>query len=188
MRIGFDIDGVLFPWDETARDALVARFGIVRPGPSTEWSYLKKAITPEQWRWLWSPEGQDWSFGRFDVYPGASEAVLAILKAGHEVHFVTHRDPRRASAHTAAYLARHFKAHPWAGVHVLQTGTPKHALMEWDVFVDDKPSTVFEMLTHTGAQVFSPVRAWNDTLEELESPRLVRYIDPACVAEWVLER
>jgi hypothetical protein len=60
------------------------------------------------------------------------------------------------------------------------------------VFIDDKPETVWDFLANTGAQVFSPVRAWN--VEELEgyassgTPGLVHYDDPRQVAEWVLAR
>lgn len=191
MRIGVDIDGVLFPWDECARDALVHRFGIERPGPSTHWNYLKEVLPRDQWNWLWSAEGQDDTFGHVEaVYPGVVEAFSSILKSGHEVHFVTHRDPRRTALHTAAFLTFWFGSHPWAGVHVIQRGMAKCDLAAWDVFVDDKAETCEEMLFRTRAQVFAPVRPWNTELERFHctSPasRFIHYTDPREVAEWVL--
>lgn len=189
MKVGVDIDGVLYPWDDCARDALVERFGIERPGPSLSWTWLKENITGEQWAWLWTAQGQDATFSRLDVYPGVVPAFNAILKAGHEVHFVTHRDPRRTAVPTAEFLSAHFRRHPWAGVHVIQNGTPKRSLARWDVFVDDKPETVLGMLVNTRAHVFCPYRPWNaelDGLDGIASPRLTRYADPRAVADWVL--
>lgn len=185
MLIGFDIDGVLFPWDEAARDALVAKFGIERPGESTTWSYLKTVLEPEQWAWLWGREGQDATFGQVGrTYPGAVDAVMELLKAGHVVHFVTHRDPRRTAVHTATFLALHFGRHPWGGVHVIRNDVPKRRLADWDVFVDDKPETVWDFMTWTSAAVFAPVRPWNvDELEDADG--LTCYHDPAAIVEWV---
>lgn len=192
MLIGIDIDGVLYPWDECARDALVVKFGIERPGPSLDWDYLKNNIDPAHWRWLWTEEGQNLCFGRVPrAYPGVVEAVNSILRSGeHEVHFVTHRDPRRTAGHTAAFLQYHFGGHPWAGVHVLQASYPKRRLARWDVFIDDKPETVWDFLANTNAQVFSPVRPWNGELAEDEAAttKLIRYDDPRQVAAWVLSR
>ena len=192
MRIGFDIDGVLYPWTDAANDALAAKFGGRKLGEHLHWDWLKGQIPSEQWRWLWSAEGQRYSFGHVErIYPGVVDAVNAILRVPeNRVHFVTHRDPRRTAEATARFLARHFGGHPWAGVHVVQNNVPKFSLAEWDVFVDDKPETVEELLTFSRAQVFTPARPWNEGLASLAElhPRLIRYEDPAEVAEWVLER
>lgn len=176
MNIGIDIDGVLFPWADLANEAVMERFGIPDPGPHDNWLHLKEHTTGEQWAWLWSAEGQDVVFSQVErTYPDAIEAVLALLKSGAHVHFVTHRDPRRAAGHTADFLERHFGAHPWAGVHVVQNSVEKHALMNWDVFIDDKVETVRSMLEHTRAKVFAPVRPWNSELRGPEHPRFTRY-------------
>lgn len=188
MRIGIDIDGVLYPWTECANEALVAQFGIEDPGDHLHWDWVKEKVTKEQWAWLWSEEGQAASFGNWRrCYAGTSEAFGAILGSGHECHFVTHRDPAKASVDTALFLAHHFGRRSWAGLHVL-SGAPKHQLMEWDVFIDDKPETVLDMLIQTRAQVFAPVRPWNAELAGYDTPRLIRYADPTEVAEWVISR
>lgn len=187
MNIGIDIDGVLFPWSEAANEAVMEQFGVPDPGPHETWAHLMDRLTPDQWNWLWGTEGSDRVFGQgWRIYPGAREAFLKVLRPSeHRCHFVTHRDPRRTATWTAMYLARHFRAHPWAGVHVLQNAVPKHSLMEWDVFVDDKPSTVLDMLAHTRARVFAPMRPWNTELASLTNPRFTYYDDPAVVAEAV---
>lgn len=193
MLIGVDIDGVLFPWVDVANEAVAERFGIPNPGPHTCWDYLKDVLPPEAWRWLWSAEGQDVVFGQVErTYADAVEAVNALLKAGHRVHFVTHRDPRRTAVYTAAFLHLHFGRHPWAGVHVVQNSVAKRRLQRWDVFIDDKPETVWDFLGYTDAQVFAPVRPWNvDELDGYASsatPGLVHYTDPAAIVEWVEAR
>lgn len=187
MIVGLDIDGVIFPWSDVANEAVATRFDLPDPGPHVEWLHLKKTLTNEQWTWLWSREGQDTVFRQSSrVYPGVVPAFKAILRSpGNDVHFVTHRDPRRASLHTATFLGMHFGRHPWAGLHVVQNATAKHSLMDWDVFVDDKPSTVLGMLMWTEAMVFAPARPWNTELAEIDNPRFYRYEDPAIVAEFI---
>lgn len=181
MRIGVDIDGVLFPWDDVARDALVARFGIPRPGPSTYWHYLKDNVPPTCWRWLWTREGQHEVFSQVGhTYPGVVAVVNDLLKA-HEVHFVTHRDPRYTALSTATFLSSHFWRHPWAGVHVIQNSVEKHRLMRWDAFVDDKAETIWKLLAQERPRVFAPARLWNDELAGATD--LVRYTDPREILE-----
>jgi hypothetical protein len=187
MNIGIDIDGVLFPWADAANEAVMDKFGIPNPGPHAKWEHLRGKITSDQWAWLWGAEGSDEVFGRVGlVYPGVVPAFNALIKnQEHRCHFVTHRDPRRTALHTAEFLTRHFGGHPWAGVHVLQNSIPKHSLMEWDVFIDDKPETVLEMLTHTQAVVFSPKRPWNTELADIRHPRFLHYSDPQVVGDVV---
>lgn len=183
MRIGIDIDGVLFPWTDVANEAVMERFGVPDPGPHVEWEHLKNLLTRDQWGWLWTAEGQDVVFGQIErTYPGAVEAVNAITRHGeHEVHFVTHRDPRRAGVHTAAFLALHFGAHPWAGTHVIQAAMEKHRLARWDVFIDDKPETIWDFVANTDAEVFTPARPWNTELAD--DGWIHRYEDPQEIVE-----
>lgn len=182
LRIGIDIDGVLFPWDDVAREALASRFGIPKPGPSTYWHYLKDNIPPTCWRWLWTADGQRDVFcqvGR--TYPGAVEAVCDLLRAGHQVHFVTHRDPRHTAVHTATFLQLHFGKYQWAGVHVVQNSVHKASLQKWDAFVDDKPKTVWSLLERERIRVFAPARPWNEELDD--SLHLIRYEHPREIVE-----
>jgi hypothetical protein len=185
VRIGLDIDGVLYPWDDCAREALAAKFGRPKLGPSLRWDWIKENTTSEEWAWLWSKEGQDACFGKtWRHYPGVREAVARMLRT-HEVHFVTHRDPRRTAIHTAEFLEHHFGQHPWAGVHVIQRSTRKAALQDWDVFVDDKPETVVDFLVNSRARVFAPRRSWNADLIGHDGPRFAYYDHLSEVAEAV---
>ncbi len=183
MRIGVDIDGVLFPWDTVAREAIADRFGI-NLGPSDRWYAIKETAGKPAWKWLWSREGQDHVFGQVSqCYPDAVEAVRALILGGHKVHFVTHRDPARTLGHTAAFLEAHFQGTRWAGVHSARK-TPKRTLGPWDVFVDDKPDTVRDFVANTGARVFAPRRTWNAELGVYVFPTFTYYDDPWAIVDW----
>ena len=192
MRIGIDIDGVLFPFDKVARHVLAHQF----PGrkvpqhPSKSWSALKGEVAPELWRWLWSPEGQHRVFRMIDYrYGDAIEVVREVIsETDHEVHFVTHRDPAITGTYTSRFLAEHFHGLRWAGLHMLgqRATTPKETLADWDVFIDDKPETVLRFLELERTQVFAPRRTWNQA--ELDGVHgLVYYDDAHEIVEWVEE-
>jgi hypothetical protein len=182
MRIGVDIDGVLFPWDDVAARLASERFGLLYPGPSSHWHHLKDTLPPDAWRWLWTQEGSDAVFSRlWEVYPGIVGVVRELFKAGHEVHFVTHRDPRHTAVWTGAYLTYHFGRYQWAGVHIIRNSVEKHRLLRWDAFVEDKPETVLALLKEERIRVFAPARPWNTELED--ELFLTRYDDPRQILE-----
>ena len=184
MRIGVDIDGVLFPWDQVARWSVRNQFGddACPSETSTHWKGLKDELTKEQWRWVWG-EGRGHVFGSLDCYPDAVWAVSDLIRMGHEVHFVTHRDPATTLHHTAGFLRYHFDG-PWAGVHSVRSTTPKETLADWDVFIDDKPETILRFLELERTKVFAPRRTWNEA--ELDGVQgLVYYDDAREIVEWV---
>lgn len=92
-RILLDVDGVMAEFTHH----LCSQIGLQaeEPDPSTftEWDFIKHHLTTHQAKvcdeilskpdfWFTQP-----------LMPGAKEAVDLFLKAGHEVHFVTHRWP-----------------------------------------------------------------------------------------------
>lgn len=185
MRIGIDIDGVLFPWADAANEALMQRFGLPDPGPHRAWEYLKDSVHPDQWAWLWSQEGSDAVFSQVErTYPGVVDVVTWLLSR-HECHFVTHRSPQRTALHTAAFLRHHFGRKPWAGMHLITNATRKAGVLAWDVFIDDKPATVHDFLATTNAQVFAPVRPWNMELADVLWPAFCHYHEPCEIVQWL---
>lgn len=184
MRIGIDIDGVLYPWTDYANAAVMRQFGVPDPGEHLHWDHLLEQVGQERFGWLWTLDAAEEVFGWRGTYPGVAKAFGSILDSGHECHFVTHRNPALTGALTANFLEYHFGHKKWAGLHVLSR-TPKHTVLEWDVFIDDKPDTVLDMLKHTDAKVFAPARPWNTRLVPFAGTRLIRYDDPSQVAEWV---
>lgn len=54
MRIGVDVDGVVYDWEGQAREMLGEK-GVILP-PSTGWNSIKESVDSRWWEWLWSPE------------------------------------------------------------------------------------------------------------------------------------
>lgn len=172
LRIGIDVDGCVYPWTRAVNEALTERFGITGLGEHTHWDYLQETITKQQWDWAWSSEAAEVIFGRLDlIFPGAREAVNGLC-AEHEVHFVTHRHPRRVAGITGRWLNYHFRN--YAGVHVIHNRCEKQTLGHWDVFIDDKVSTVEAFLEHTDALILAPRRSYNQELTTRGQLRVFR--------------
>lgn len=159
MRIGIDVDGTLYRWTTSVNAAVEERFGVAGlDDPHPRWDYLREVLTPEQWRWVWSRDAAEAVFGRRDMaYPGSRRAVNSIC-AEHEVHFVTHRNPRVLTGVTGQWLASRYFG--YAGVHVLYHSVSKVGLADWDVFVDDKAETIAEF-ENAGVRILIPDRPWN---------------------------
>ena len=189
MKIGIDLDGVLYNWDAEARALLNERYGDVSPNTSTSWYGLRSEVTKSAWNWLWSPEGQALAFGNLaSVYEDMVDTAAALMEADHEVHFVTHRDPRNAAVPTAQLLQHHFWRHRWAGLHLIRSTTQKCDLSRFDVFVDDRPETIYGFMDRRpGTKLFAPSRPWNTELAEDmdDDDRVEVYTDAADVYHWV---
>lgn len=187
MRVGFDIDGVIYPWSDAANFAVMDQFGVEDPGPHVHWYHLRDVIGKERYDWCWTDEGMGMIFGQFgasfehpDGTPGRSYPwIIGVVQRflehpDIEVHFVTHRHPATLGAITAHYLRWMFPGQSWEGLHVLK-GTDKTAILQWDAFVDDKTKTVLALADVCPA-VFMPRRPWNG---DMDNPHVHVYDDPA---------
>lgn len=180
-----DIDGVLYPWEDKARAALQHRTGRTLE-PSGTWNGLRHQVSKSDWWWLWNtPEGRHASFGDPTAgYPDAVDAVRRMLENGHDVHFVTHRDPATTLGYTHQFLLYHFGGLRWAGVHSIRGSLEKYRLARWDVLVDDKPGVIWDTaLRSPGTKLFAPARTWNTDLED--DDRVTLYEDAVDIVAWV---
>jgi 5'(3')-deoxyribonucleotidase len=161
MRIGLDVDGCLYPWTKAVNQALLEKFGIKDLIDHPSWDYLHDTINSEQWRWIWSEEAAPYVFLRLDlIYEGAANVVNSLCH-NHEVHFVTHRNPRILTAITGAWLSEYFRN--YCGVHVLDNSIAKTTIYNWDLFIDDKPQTISEF-NEADIRIEFPTRPWNSEL------------------------
>ena len=159
MKIGIDIDGTIYPWTRAANEAVMQEFGIADPGPHTQWDHLKLLLPDDQFRWIWSYEAANAVFGRLDLIEPHAARVINDLARRHEVHFVTHRNPHKTAVATAAWVSLHFEG--YRGLHVLDNSVKKYTVLDFDVFVDDKPETVDEFVALTNTWTLMPQRDWN---------------------------
>lgn len=172
MRIGVDLDGVVYEWEKTARYMLREYRGLRHPTyglhkASDSWDYIPRQVSPEDWYWLWH-EGVDRGLFRYGhVTKGAILGLQALLGAGHDLLVVTHR-PKAAVQDTLAWLA--YLNIPWSEVHILSNGEPKSSVFA-EVLIDDKPENVIEWRdSDRRALLFH--RPWNAS-EEIEGVRRV---------------
>lgn len=180
MIVGFDIDDVLYPWVPIVNEIALLKWGVDVSSDWSDWSGAR-VILGEDFNWLFSVDGCEATLGQFDrCYRDTVEVARLLIKAGHEVHFVTHRDPGTSSSLTGKFLETHFGDLSWAGTHVLGHGTRKCDLKKWDLFVDDKPQTCLEM-AGGGTRVYAPNRSWNTELKD--NPEVVMYNYPVEIVE-----
>lgn len=165
MRIGLDIDGVIYQWEKTARYMLreILPGQRYRDDPalrvqSPRWDYIKDVVDKEAWDWLWTHGVHLGLFRYGHLYPGAIEAIRGLNALG-SVSLVTHR-PASAVRDTLAWLS--LLDLPIEGLHILSGGEPKSTVTpEFDYFVDDKPSNVLDLELRTKTKVALMRRPWN---------------------------
>lgn len=147
MRIGLDIDDVLYPWFETAH-RICARAGITNGVTPTSWRcYEDYGCTDEQW---FNTLGEATETGELygaPPIPAVLEAVQQIHDADHTIHLVTARGFMRHGMQirrdTAAWLDR------WDIPHHSLTFTKDKTSVRTDLFLDDAPHNYDQLIGHT---------------------------------------
>jgi uncharacterized HAD superfamily protein len=169
MRIGLDIDGVMYKWDKTARymlrDVLPnSPYKATLQQDSESWNWIQTQVAPEHWEWLWT-EGVKLGLFRYGhLYPGTIQAVRELAKR-HEVVLITHR-PKSAVGDTLAWLG--LLNLPLSGLHLLTNQEPKSLVHpQCDVYLDDKPENVVNLAEDTDAKLVCVMhqpwnRDWNE--------------------------
>lgn len=162
MRIGIDIDGVMYQWDRTARYMLRN----VLPGSpygflveeSKSWNEIQHRVAPEDWGWLWN-EGVKLGLFRYGhMYPGTVQAIRKLATMG-EIVLITHR-PTAAVKDTLAWLA--YNDFPISELHLLTAGENKASVKpECDIYLDDKPENCIDLADGTKARIYLMARPWN---------------------------
>ena len=167
MRVGVDVDGVLYEWEKTARYLLRTQSGYSNAAPlkreSDCWDYIQQVVNPEDWDWLWA-EGVGLGLFRYGhIVKGAIEGVRALHAAGHELVVITHR-PSCAVRDTLDWLS--FIQLPFAGIHILSDGQPKSTVRA-DILIDDKFSNIQDWALGKAPRRYGLLfnRTWNE--EEL---------------------
>jgi uncharacterized HAD superfamily protein len=167
MRIGVDIDGVLYEWERTARYLLRNRYYAGQGYPealdkvSDSWGYIDAAVGPEAFHWLWSTGAEQGLWRAGHVIKGAMEGMYDLAKDGHDLVIITHRG-KAAVNDTMAWLS--FMKFKLAGVHILTRQEPKSSVLpHCDVYIDDKPETITDYLENTNAKLVALYQQpWNE--------------------------
>lgn len=168
MRVGLDLDGVMYPFGLAYWQACRAtgrptpgRYDLERTWDFYRgWGHSDSDFVENCHQF--ADAGVLWGL---DPYPGAVAAVQKIADAGHEVHVITDRSfgsPAGAQSHAAtlAWLARH--RIPATSV----TFSADKATVRTDVMIDDRVVN-YDALEAAGTRAVLMSRLYNE--------------DPACV-------
>ncbi|TFH25798.1 hypothetical protein E4G67_00480 [Candidatus Bathyarchaeota archaeon] len=167
---GIDLDGICFDFMHGFCNWLEEKVGVTVPDDEEITSYY----------WFEVVDGLDkdtfWEefhkFGNANGYrdlallPGAKEGLESIIAAGHEVMYITNR-PEYAFADTQVALERH--QFPFRERLVFANGSKAPHIREnnVDVFIDDSPRTIAEIVANTEATVYCMDYTFNRALNDL---------------------
>jgi hypothetical protein len=175
MRIGVDIDDVIFPWYEYAHE-LCVQARITNGVTPMSWSpFLEYGCTIQDWLDVLEVATMDGTLYSGEPYLGAIEALWRLRDAGHEVHLVTARGffnfGELIREQTVSWLA------DWDVPHDSLTFTKDKTSVPCDVFIDDSAPNV-AALTAAGVRTFMLTRPHNATDPyELRVGHVAEFVD-----------
>lgn len=144
LRVGVDIDDVIFPWYARAHQ-LCVKAGITNGVSPTTWSpHEEYGCTLQDWLDVMECGTLDDTLYSGAPYPGAIDALWRLRGAGHSIHLVTARGffvlGRMIREQTINWLDDY-------GVpHDTLTFTKDKTIVRADVFVDDSAKNVAELV------------------------------------------
>ena len=168
MRVGFDLDGVLFDFGQCVKEYLEAigqdHLWKSGPNPKPYWDFYK------DWKWTtpqfleFCNDGADAGYiFRGNVRPGAVEAVWAVKEMEHEIVIITDRNFGTTPdvSHKATIEWWHeFEFPEFDEIHFSADKT----CVPTDIFVEDKHAN-FEDLQLAGTPCYLVTRPWNDEFD-----------------------
>lgn len=167
MRLGFDLDGVCYNFDEALKLYLIEEHEYLEetlPTGGSSWSLAPAwGITEEQFE-AYCDQGVDagFLFLHGDPYPNSVEIINKLRDLGHTIHFITSREFGTRSAHnTMDWL--HKYGFPYDSMHFVHDKW----MVDVDVLVDDYERNWREC-TERGQRVLLMDRPWNRHIDGAE--------------------
>lgn len=141
MRIGVDLDGVVYDWESTARYLIEAHHGI-KVEQSRYHDHIQDQVPDEIWQWLWT-DGVDLGLFKYGKYiRGSIDGLRELAKCG-TLEVVTIR-PRKVIQDTLRFISG--LPDVFNGVHILGDNGLKSSV-GCDIYVDDNASVIQEVRT-----------------------------------------
>lgn len=157
MRIALDIDGVVCDFAGPCNSWLASALGRERI-PITRWDWYRDYGEPlgrRAWRLFWGHAEDTEFFNHLPIIHGAKKGVDALFDQGHDVRFITARNPLQFGRQTREWLARHDLP-----VDVLYAEHKADHIDEFDVLVDDAPRHLADW-RRAGGQPLVFNQPWN---------------------------
>lgn len=159
MRVGWDLDGVVYPFVESLRAVVERRTRVRKPLPvPKQWDFwLDWGMTFEEWKAHFDAGVADGSL--FTHGGPLDHGIINRMHETHTIHIITHRPPE-AHATTRAWLRHHNILYDSL------TLTMDKAEVKVDVAIDDKPENV-EAYEAAGVAAVLYDRPWNQRADGL---------------------
>lgn len=160
MKIGLDLDGVVADFVGAANKWFKAQSGHPEEIPADCWDwYLKYPGGVELGERLFVDAVNEGLYMRCKPVPGALDGILMLVKAGHDVTFITYRQGDTAEADTRAWLRR------WHFGYLPVVFTKDKGSVEWELHLDDHPETVVDLRVRQGRSAVLFAQPWNVQLQ-----------------------
>lgn len=159
LRLGLDLDGVIYRWQDTAIYLLNTHRGTnISYDAWDHWGYLKDTISKQDWDWLWNEATRKHGLFRFgSLYKGSRE-LLDQLVDRYDIVVITSRQAN-AVHDTMDWLA--YQKLPTTEIHILGSQPKSSVQPECDVYIDDAIHNCEDLLNNTKGLVIMPDRPWN---------------------------
>jgi len=159
VRLGVDLDGVLYNFEKTARFLLGWHFGYDLP-TSNKWDFIKANVKKAHWEWLWTHGVAEYGLFRHGhCHKGALEGLRHLRGMGHALIIITSR-PKSAQGDTISWLAYHNIAP--SEVHILGPDISKSSVSQCAVYIDDHPEHIKDLeVIYPDSLCLLMSRAWN---------------------------
>ena len=158
MKIGVDIDDVLYPWYRTAHE-VCEEVGITNGKTPTTWQVQDDyGCSLEEWIEALSEATVSGRLYEAPPFPGVLRSLERLVEAGHEVHLITARGWLQhgpvIKGHTIRWLWN------WEVPYTSLTFARDKTILRADVFVDDHPKN-WAALWAADLPCFLVQQTWN---------------------------
>lgn len=170
MRIGFDLDGVIYPFHPIIRDYI----GVPIDSPLIQWDFWNDwtpPMTTEEWKeHFHRGVAEKHVFYKGYPLPGSMFGLARLKSLGHSIHIVTDRPFDGAYEFTDAWLRR--ESVPFDTL----TISPDKTAVSTDIFLDDKPDNV-RALIEAGTYGVLRDQPWNREASAQSLPRIKNWLE-----------
>lgn len=175
MKIGLDLDGVIYQFSKTAQYMLARKKGLMcREDLKWDYTLWDHGLSKEDWDWVLSPPQADKVFRYGHLFSGAIEFVHELSLLG-SVIIITKR-PFYGVQATLDFLA--YMKFPLTALHIIDEQVRKSSI-PCDAYIDDSPINALDYYKETKSLVILIDRPWNSTDKLPSSIKRVFFFEEA---------
>ena len=158
LRIGLDVDGVLYNWEAQARNLLKREFSVDLP-ISSEWDSIKDSVTEYQWYWLWNDALYE-LFTDGEPCSGIKDGVRELSELG-DIVIITNTPKRISDARLQWLLDHEIHIDEY---HLVDSNSDKSKITPLcDVYIDDSHHVALDLFNNTDKYILLWDRPWNES-------------------------